>query len=67
MAKRKKDKLEDVKNFVANKESIVEDIIAPAVKDHFTEKVLELREKGYNDNQIAGMLMIHKQKIENIK
>lgn len=67
MAKRKKDKLEDVKNFVSNKESIIEDIIAPAVKDHFTEKVLELREKGYNDNQIAGMLMIHKQKIENIK
>jgi len=67
MAKRKKDKLEEVQNFVSNKESIIEDIIAPAVEDHFRDKVLDLRGKGYNDNQIASMLMIHKHKIENIK
>lgn len=67
MAKNKKYRKEEVENFVSNKESIIEDIIAPAVKDHFTQKVLDLREKGYNDNQIASMLMIHKQKIENIK
>jgi len=67
MTKRKKTRKEEIENLVSNKESIIEDIIAPAVEDHFRDKVLDLRGKGYNDNQIASMLMIHKHKIENIK
>ena len=39
-----------------------------AVKeDPLRDKVLDLRGKGYNDNQIASMLLIHKHKIEEIK
>jgi len=67
MTKRKKTRKEEIENLVSNKESIIEVTIAPAVEDHFRDKVLDLRGKGYNDNQIASMLMIHKHKIENIK
>ena len=31
------------------------------------EKVIALREKGYSNNQIASMLMIHKQTVDKIK
>jgi IS30 family transposase len=31
------------------------------------EKVIALREKGYNNNQIASMLNMHKQTIDKIK
>lgn len=36
-------------------------------KDPYREKVIALREKGYDNNQIASMLMIHKQTVDNIK
>jgi hypothetical protein len=67
MAKRKKTIQEEIENFVSEKEAITEDIIQPHVVEYYRERVLDLRGKGYNDNQIAGMLMIHKQKVENIK
>lgn len=31
------------------------------------DKVISLREKGFNANQIASMLSVHKQKIDTIK
>jgi len=31
------------------------------------DKVISLREKGFNANQIASMLSIHKQKVDTIK
>ena len=31
------------------------------------EKVIALRERGYDNNQIASMLMIHKQTVDKIK
>ena len=48
-------------------ETFIEEVIKPAVEDHLGEKVRNLRSKGYNDNQIASMLMIHKHIVENIK
>ena len=36
-------------------------------KDPNAEKVRTLRDKGFNSNQIAAMLMIHKQTVDNIK
>lgn len=36
-------------------------------KDPYAEKVRTLRDKGFNNNQIAAMLMIHKQTVDNIK
>jgi len=67
MAKRKKTIQEEIENFVSEKVTIEEDIVKPHVVEYYRDRVLDLRGKGYNDNQIAGMLMIHKQKVENIK
>lgn len=36
-------------------------------EDLLREKVLSLRGKGYNDNQIAAMLTVHKQFVESVK
>ena len=36
-------------------------------EDLLREKVLAFRAKGYNDNQIAAMLMVHKQYVESVK
>lgn len=36
-------------------------------EDPMAEKVRNLKAKGYNDNQIAAMLMIQKHIVENIK
>lgn len=68
MAKKKlTTELDDIQNFVANEESFIEEVIKPAVEDHFADKVRDLRSKGYDDNRIAAMLMIHKEKVQNIK
>ena len=61
MAKKKKIKLQET-------EEINDYVPTPTpTVDPLAEKVLDMRGKGYNDNQIASMLMIHKHKIENIK
>ena len=54
-------------DFVSNEETFIEEVIKPAVEDHLGDKVRNLRSKGYNANQIASMLMIHKHIVENIK
>ena len=36
-------------------------------EDLLREKILTFRGKGYNDNQIAAMLMVHKHFVESIK
>lgn len=35
--------------------------------DEKAAKILELRSKGYNDNQIAAMLMLHKEYVQTIR
>lgn len=72
MARKKKStvgeqRLEEVQNTVSIQKEIIEDIIKPAVEDQLRDKVLSLRVKGYNSNQIAAMLMIHKHKVDEIK
>lgn len=68
MAKKKlTTELDDIQNFVSNEESFIEEVIKPAVEDHLAGKVRDLRSKGYDDNRIAAMLMIHKEKVQNIK
>lgn len=53
-------------NNVSERENIIEDIIKPAIENHYSEKVLDWHSKGYNANQIAGMLKLHKHVVENI-
>lgn len=36
-------------------------------EDYLRDKILTFRAKGYNDNQIAAMLMIHKHYVESVK
>lgn len=36
-------------------------------EDLLREKILAFKAKGYNDNQIAAMLMIHKEYVQSIK
>ena len=62
MARKKYNK----QTLVSEKETIIEDIIKPAVDNHYREKVLDWAGKGYNANQIASMLKIHKHIVENI-
>lgn len=62
MARKKYNK----EKLVSEKESIIEEIIKPAVNNHYREQVLDWSGKGYNANQIAGMLKIHKHIVENI-
>jgi len=66
MAKRKTKKVE-LDDCVPTADTIASDIVKPHVAEYYRDKVLDLREKGYNDNQIASMLLIHKHKIEEIK
>ena len=66
MARKKKTRIDEIQDFVSEKESIIEDIIKPAIVDHNREKVLDWSSKGYNANQIAGMLKLHKHIVENI-
>ena len=54
-------------DFVSNEEKFIEEVITPAIKDHLRDKVRDFRSKGYNNNQIAAMLMVHKHIVENIK
>ena len=63
---RKKTRLQEVENFVSEQDSFIEEVIKPAVKDHNRDKVLDWSSKGYNANQIAGMLKLHKHVVENI-
>lgn len=68
MAKRKiKSRLKDVENYVSKEEEIVKNIITPAIEDHLREKIISLRETGFDDNRIAARLMIHKHIVEKIK
>lgn len=67
MAKKIKTRLDDIQNYVSNEEKIIEDIIIPAIEDHWADKVKTYRAKGYNDNQIAAMLGISSLKVKDIK
>ena len=68
MAKKKlTTELDDIQNFVSNEESFIEEVIKPAVENHFAGRVRDLRSKGYNDNQIAAMIGISSIKVKEIK
>ena len=41
-------------------------IPTPEPKDPLVEKVLALRDKGFDNNRIAANLMIHKSVVDNI-
>ena len=55
------------KKRVSKKEQPCKECPDYSKEDLLREKVLAFRAKGYNDNQIAAMLMIHKQFVESIK
>ena len=65
--KKKYNRLEEIKNFVSNEQEIKENIITPAIEDYIADKVRTFKNQGYNDNQIAAMLRIHKHVVEKIK
>lgn len=70
MAKKKyteTNRLEALQSYVSNKQEIIEDIIQPAIEDHFAEKVRNFRSQGYDDNRIAAILMINVNKVKAIK
>ena len=52
---------------VSNKQEPCKDCPDYSKEDLLREKVLAFRAKGYNDNQIAAMLMVHKQYVESVK
>lgn len=54
-------------DFVSNEEKIIEDIIKPAIEEHWAGKVRDFRSKGFDDNRIAAMLMINVNKVKEIK
>jgi len=55
------------KKKVSKKDKTCNDCPDYSQEDLLREKVLMFRGKGYNDNQIAAMLMIHKQYVESVK
>ena len=55
------------KKKVSKKEEPCKDCPDYAQEDLLRDKVLAFRAKGYNDNQIAAMLMVHKQFVESVK
>jgi len=55
------------KKKVSKKDKPCNDCPDYSQEDLLREKVLMFRGKGYNDNQIAAMLMIHKQYVESVK
>jgi hypothetical protein len=68
MAKKKyTDENEPLVDLVSNEKTIIEDIIKPAVEEHWAEKVRTFRSQGYDDNRIAAMLMINVNKVKAIK
>ena len=68
MAKKKyTTRLDEIENFVSNEEKIIEDIIKPAVENHYADKVRDLRSKGFDDNRIAAMIGISSLEVKDIK
>ncbi len=63
----RKKKTTDQEDSVSNDSFEVLNVYTTPKEDPLTEKVKTLREKGYTNNQIASMLMIHKQTIDKIK
>lgn len=63
----KKTRLEAIQNLKETEQALINDTIIPAIEDHLREKVLDLRAKGFDDNRIAAMLLIHKYIVEQIK
>ncbi len=68
MAKRKTKAIEDNKDpeFIEALDNVIEQLEVSISEDPIKEKVKYFRDKGYNDNQIASMLRIHKQTIEKL-
>jgi len=62
MAKKSK-----IKDSVSNDSFEVLNVYTTPKEDPLVEKVKALREKQYNNNQIASMLMINKQTVDKIK
>ena len=51
----------------AKKEQPCKDCPDYTTPDTLAEKVRTFRAKGYNDNQIAAMLMVHSQYVKTVK
>jgi hypothetical protein len=64
MARKKKTTVQE--DYVSNDSFEKLDVYTTPKEDTLTGKVKTLREKGYSNNQIASMLMIHVQKINSI-
>jgi len=64
MARKKKTTVQE--DYVSNDSLEVSNVDITPVEDPLTEKVKTLRGKGYSNNQIASMLMVHVQKINSI-
>lgn len=64
MARKKKITVQE--DYVSNDSIEVSNVDTTPVEDPLLEKVKTLRGKGYSNNQIASMLMIHVQKINSI-
>ena len=56
-----------IKKKVSKKEKPCKDCPDYSKEDLLREKVLAFRAKGYNDNQIAAMLMVHKEYVQNVQ
>jgi len=68
MARKKKIKENSELEVVVSKvEEIKEDINIPTTDELQRVTILDLREKGFDDNRIAARLMIQKSIVENIK
>jgi len=52
---------------VSKKEKPCKDCPDYEKEDLLRDKVLAFRAKGYNDNQIAAMLMVHKEYVQSVK
>ena len=63
----KKSRLEAIENLKETEEQLINDIIIPAIEKSLEEKILDLREKGFDDNRIAAMLLVHKHIVEQTK
>ncbi len=68
MARKKKIKENSELEVVVSKvEEIKDDTNIPSVDELQRVTILDLREKGFDDNRIAARLMIQKSIVENIK
>lgn len=57
----------EVKKKAYKKEEPCKDCPDYTFEDILKEKIFLLKTKGYNDNQIAAMLGVHKQFVETVK